>query len=147
MEAEVVGIDHLYLSVRSLTASERFYDGVLRGVLGFRKSAFAIAGEPHLQYYNRHFGIVLRPARPGSPAHDSYAPGLHHLCLQVAEESEVDRVAQALRASGIEVSPPRHYPEYAPDYYATFFHDPDGIRLEVTNLRAERRARMERWNE
>lgn len=29
------------------------------------------------------------------------------------------------------------YPEYAPDYYAIFFSDPDGIRLELTNFRQE----------
>jgi hypothetical protein len=31
------------------------------------------------------------------------------------------------------VSPSQFYPEYAPDYYAIFFADPDGIRLEATN--------------
>ena len=36
----------------------------------------------------------------------------------------------------------RLYPEYAPDYYATFFSDPDGIRLEITNYRQERRKRF-----
>jgi hypothetical protein len=28
---------------------------------------------------------------------------------------------------------------YGPDYYATFFTDPDGLRLEVMNLREVRR--------
>ena len=32
---------------------------------------------------------------------------------------------------GIDASLPRLYPEYAADYYATFFPDPDGMRLEV----------------
>lgn len=147
MEAEVIGIDHLYLSVHSMPASERFYDGVLMRILGFRKSTFALGGEPHVQYFNRHFGIVIRPARAGTPAHDSGAPGLHHLCLRVEGTAEVDRVARALLACGVDASAPRHYPEYAADYYATFFTDPDGVRLEVTNFRAERRARMEHWDE
>lgn len=34
----------------------------------------------------------------------------------------------------------------APDYRATFFTDPDGVRLEVTNYRQERRDRYERWD-
>jgi len=38
------------------------------------------------------------------------------------------------------------YPEYAPDYYATFFRDPDGVHLEVTNYRQERRKRFEDWD-
>jgi glyoxylase I family protein len=52
-------------------------------------------------------------------------------------------VACALAAAGLEVSPPRLFPEYAPDYHAVFFTDPDGVRLEVTNFRAERKHRME----
>ncbi len=146
MEAEVIGIDHIYLAVSAMARSEPFYDTVLLDVLGFRKSKFELAGEPHIQYFNRHFGIVLRPARVGTPAHDSYAPGLHHLCLRVETVEEVDRVAMALVARGIEASPSRLYPEYAPDYFATFFTDPDGARLEVTNFRAERRLRMVSWD-
>jgi catechol 2,3-dioxygenase-like lactoylglutathione lyase family enzyme len=144
---EVIGIDHIYLAVRDMAASERFYDAVLGTVLGFRKNAFALGGTPHLQYYNRQYGIVIRPARAGTPGHDSEAPGLHHLCLRVAEPADVERVAAALVALGIAATPPRTYPEYAPDYWGTFFTDPDGIRLEVTNFREIRKKRMYRWDE
>ena len=41
---------------------------------------------------------------------------------------------------------PRYYPEYAADYYATFFTDGDGIRLEITNFREIRRRRMFDWD-
>jgi glyoxylase I family protein len=141
--AEVLGIDHVYLAVRTLALSERFYDQVLVEVLGFRKSGFALGGEPHVNYYNRQFGFVLRPADAGTAAHDPRAPGLHHFCFRVNQISDVEQVAAALRARGIEASPPRLYPEYADDYHATFFTDPDGVRLEVTNFRAERRARQD----
>lgn len=145
--AEIIGFDHVYLAVTSLARSESFYDRALRDTLGFRKNAFALEGEPHIQYYNRHFGLVLRPARRTDAAHDPYAPGLHHLCLRVVEADDVDRVAQALQDGGLAATPARWFPEYAPDYRATFIEDPDGIRLEVTNFRAERRARMARWDD
>jgi glyoxylase I family protein len=146
MEAEVIGIDHVYLSVRDLAAGETFYDTVLVEVLGFRKGRFALGGDPHVQYYNRQFGFVIRPARAGAAtAYDSGAPGLHHFCFRVATEHEVDRVAGALRARGVDATAAQLYPDYAPDYRATFFHDPDGVRLEVTNFRAERRERMTHW--
>lgn len=141
---EVIGIDHLYVTVSDLASSERFYD-VVMGALGFRKSEFAIHGERHLQYYNRHFGYVLRPARR-SVAHDPYAPGLHHLCLRVEGESEVRAAAAALARAGIRASEPKRYPEYAPDYFAVFFTDPDGLRLEITNYRRERRERHDHWD-
>ena len=141
---EIIGIDHIYLTVSDLTRSEAFYDRVL-GELEFRKAPpFTISDDPHLHYFNRHFGVVLRPARSTHP-YDSYAPGLHHLCLRVESADDVAAAASRLRAAGIAVSEPRLYPEYAPDYFACFFSDPDGIRLEVTNYRAERRHRLDHW--
>lgn len=144
--ADVIGIDHLYLSVSDLARAEAFYDAVLVEVLGFRKNRFTLGADPHIQYYNRHFGYVLRPARKATP-HEPYAPGLHHFCLRVDSIAEVKEVATALQARGIAASPARCYPEYAPDYWASFFTDPDGIRLEVTNYRAERRARHDQWED
>jgi catechol 2,3-dioxygenase-like lactoylglutathione lyase family enzyme len=113
-------------------------------VLGFRKRKGSLEGDPHLFFFNRHFGFVLRPARTAL-AHDPYAPGLHHFCLRVNDAISVDRAARELRALGVDASEPRLCPEYAPDYYATFFSDPDGIRLEITNFREERRRRMFDW--
>lgn len=40
--AEIIGLDHVYLTVSSLSRSEPFYDRVLGEVLGFRKKAFAL---------------------------------------------------------------------------------------------------------
>lgn len=55
MALEVTGIDHLYISVRDLRASEKFYDPVMQA-LGFRKSTRDIAGEPHGGYSARSRG-------------------------------------------------------------------------------------------
>jgi glyoxylase I family protein len=142
---EVIGIDHIYITVSDLRRSEAFYDHVLLETLGFRKSRFDLGGEPHVQYYNRHFGFVLRPSR-NSAVHDSYAPGLHHFCLRVDSVADVTATAERLRVVGIPASEPRCYPEYAADYWATFFTDPDGLRLEVTNYRQERRERHDNWS-
>jgi catechol 2,3-dioxygenase-like lactoylglutathione lyase family enzyme len=142
---EILGFDHLYISVSDLARSEAFYDRVMP-LLGFRKAAFAIGGEAHASYYNRHFGYVLRPARTRTP-HDPYAPGLHHLCWRVDSIADVVAIAQSLRAAGIDATEAAHHADYAPDYWATFFSDPDGMRLEITNHRAERRERRDRWDE
>lgn len=141
---EVTGIDHIYITVRELQRSEAFYDGVLRDTLGFRKNTFALNGDAHVQYFNRHFGYVLRPARSATSA-DAYSPGLHHLCFRVESIVEVTAVADRLRQLGVSASEPRLYAQYAPDYWATFFTDPDGVRLEVTNYRQERRDRHDHW--
>jgi len=143
---EVIGIDHVYVTVRDLENSEEFYDRAM-GVLGFRKRRGTIGGDAHVHFYNRHYGYSLRPAREGAPDHDPYAPGLHHFCFRVIDEAAVDRAAIELEEAGVDATEPRYYPEYAPDYYATFFTDPDGIRLEVTNFREIRRKLMYDWED
>jgi glyoxylase I family protein len=141
---EIIGIDHIYIAVSDLAKSEAYYDAVMP-VLGFRKNTFEIGGERHIQYFNRHFGVVLRPARSRAP-HDPYAPGLHHFCLRVDGEAEVRDAANRLKEKQIAVSEPQRYPQYAPDYVAVFLSDRDGIRLEITNYRLERRERHDHWN-
>jgi len=142
---EIIGIDHLYISVSDLERSEKFYD-VVMGLLNFRKGRFQIGSENHIQYYNRHFGYVLRPARNTGP-HNPYAPGLHHFCLRVESENDVQEIARALKERNISVSEAKHYPEYASDYFSVFFADPDGMRLEITNYRQERRQRHDHWED
>ncbi|MEW6273469.1 MAG: hypothetical protein AB1689_29675 [Thermodesulfobacteriota bacterium] len=46
---EVIGLDHLYISVGDFARSEAFYDRLMR-YLGFRKGDKKIAGEPHAHY-------------------------------------------------------------------------------------------------
>lgn len=142
---EVIGIDHIYITVADMEEAEQFYD-VLFAVLGFRKNHFALDGEQHIHYYNRHFGYVLRPAHSGN-RHDEYAPGLHHLCFRVESKADVQEAAQRLKTQNIRVSEPRLFPEYAADYVAVFLSDPDGIRLEITNYRDERRQRHDHWDD
>ena len=144
MSTETIGIDHIYITVSDLTRSERFYECVMR-ILGFRKNTFTNEGYHHIQYYNRHFGFVLRPARSNQSRHDALAPGLHHFCFRVEDSASVDDIAKRFAEDGVTCSSPQLYPEYAPDYYAIFFSDPDGIRLEVTNYREERRNRFDDW--
>ena len=58
----------------------------------------------------------------------------------------MDAAAGLLLECGVEVSEPRLYPEYTPDYYATFFHDPDGIELEIVNRFKARDEAVENWD-
>ena len=148
MSIEIIGIDHIYIAVSDLHRSEPFYDRVMR-ILGFRKNTFNNEGDPHIQYFNRHFGFVLRPARSGtgSPTHDPLSPGLHHFCFRVEDVARVDAIASRFAEEGLTCSAPQLYAEYAPDYYAIFFSDPDGIHLEVTNYRQERHERFDNWEQ
>ncbi len=65
--------------------------------------------------------------------------------MRVETPADVAAVAAQLRGAGITASDAKLYPIYAPDYWATSFTDPDGIRLAVTNYRQERRERHDHW--
>ena len=146
MEVEVTGVDHVYLTVRDLEKSQRFYDRLM-SALGFRKVARPLAGgDLHVHYFNRVLQLTLRPARSEARDHDPYSPGLHHFCMRVGDRASVDAAFRELRRRGIEASQPRLYAEYREDYYATFLADPDGIRLEVVNYLNVRKATVEQWD-
>jgi catechol 2,3-dioxygenase-like lactoylglutathione lyase family enzyme len=142
---EVTGLDHLYLTVADVARSESFYDTVF-GLLDFRKTDTAIAGDPHRHYFNRIMQVSIRQAK-SPPRHDPYAPGLHHICLQVPDNKAVDTFHRLATAKAINATAPAIYPQYADDYYATFFEDPDGLRFEIVARRARRKLYAERWNE
>jgi glyoxylase I family protein len=146
MPVEVLGVDHVFITVRDLAASEAYYDKVMK-ILGFRKNRTDIADEPHVHYYNRQFAYWLRPARAATHEHNPYAVGFHHLCFRVADRTDVDHAVTELEAAGISASVPRLYPEYGKDYYATFFVDPDGLRLEVRNFGEWWRRSVVAWRE
>jgi catechol 2,3-dioxygenase-like lactoylglutathione lyase family enzyme len=60
-----------------------------------------------------------------------HAPNDNRIAFWVASTEEVDRVAEIARRAGAgDLSGPKPMP-YAPGYYAAFFADPSGNRLEV----------------
>jgi catechol 2,3-dioxygenase-like lactoylglutathione lyase family enzyme len=63
--------------------------------------------------------------------YDRYGIGLHHLAFGAPSREVVDERAEWLRSQGAEIeSGPEEY-GYTPGYYAVFFADPDGMKLEV----------------
>lgn len=78
---EVLGLEHIYLTVSASAVSEAFYDTLLVDVLGFRKSRFAFGDEPHINYFNRHFPATaadLRNASNAAPLRLKGALGAEH---------------------------------------------------------------------
>ncbi len=146
MHIEVTGVDHVYIAVTDLNRAEAFYDPIMK-LLNFRKGTKPIGGERHLHYFNPVTQLTIRPSKPPVRKHDPYSPGLHHICFRVPSQADVDTIAQGLQELGVQATDPKFYQEYAPDYYATFFSDPDGIRLEVVAHRRLRSLIRDHWNE
>jgi catechol 2,3-dioxygenase-like lactoylglutathione lyase family enzyme len=61
-----------------------------------------------------------------------HVPNKNRIAFWVGNREEVDRVAAIAREAGaLTESGPRACPEYGPSYYAFFFQDPSGNRLEI----------------
>ncbi len=125
-----MGFDHIYIAVADLERSRDFYDRVF-SVLGFRQNSFDLGGDAHVQYYNRHFGYVLRPARDSTRG----GIGLHHLCFRVNTAVDVERCAAELIARGIAASaqncirstPPTTWPRFSPTRMGYAWKSPTGV--------------------
>jgi len=127
-------IHHIDLNVTDLAASEAVYGPVLE-FLGYTQVKNSDGHEWDLRgQEGRGASIGLRACDPAEAAHrhHRYAPGLHHLAWRAESRGDVDRLHDLLIERGITVlDAPAHYPEYSGDYYAVFFEDPDGMKLEL----------------
>ena len=128
-------LNHIGLSVTDLDRSERFYDPLM-AFMGYSRMP-ATPGQR--KWKKRGVGIFLiYEARPESrtKVHDRYAPGLHHLCFDAETREEVDRLHGVMVAAGARIlDAPAEY-AYTPGYYAVFFADPDGLKLELCHAPA-----------
>ena len=76
----------------------------------------------------------LREAQSADEEVDRYRVGLHHVAFEASSRAAVDDRADWLRERGEEIeSGPEEY-SYQPGYYAVFFYDPDGIKLEILHV-------------
>jgi catechol 2,3-dioxygenase-like lactoylglutathione lyase family enzyme len=119
-------IHHVDVTVSDLSRSTDFYDRVLP-LMGFRRLADCPEGPV---WAGSTAEIGLQAARTRRP-HDRYSPGLHHLAFGAPSREAVDELWPKLQQLGVEIlDPPAQYDQYAPGYYAVFFADPDGMKLE-----------------
>jgi catechol 2,3-dioxygenase-like lactoylglutathione lyase family enzyme len=130
---DVLGVDHVHLTVRDLAASIPFYDKVL-GALGFRR--VPVESPDHdVNWANAHVTVGIYAAGEAGVAHDRRRPGFHHLALRARTRADLDRFHDFLVREGITVlDPPADYPQYGPGYRAVFFADPDGMKLELVHF-------------
>jgi glyoxylase I family protein len=130
------GFHHIDLNVRDVAASRAVYGPVLE-FLGYRLVKDETQGcEWDLGPDGYGASLGLRACDPAlrDHRHERYAPGLHHLAWRAESRADVDAVHALLVERGIKIlDPPAQYPQYSGDYYAVFFEDPDGMKLEVVH--------------
>ena len=123
-------LHHVDLTVSDVALAKRFYQPVME-YLGYTMTEDTVQALGFASGGDDGTGIMLHRARAQSEdrKHDRYTPGLHHLAFRAASRDEVDGLHRLLQQIGATIlDPPAVY--YPPNYYAVFFADPDGLKLE-----------------
>jgi glyoxylase I family protein len=126
------GVDHLDLVVSDLERSLVFYQSLLEP-LGYDDTSEIVGEHGERVVYLHGSGLVAVSLRQAETAgsYDRYRIGIHHLAFQAPSREAVDDRLRWARAQGVEIeNDPKEY-DYMPGYYAGFFRDPDGVKLEV----------------
>ena len=127
-------VHHIDLTVKDAKASRTFYETVL-GFMGY------VFVDDHERGFDMDLvrdgqfvcsiGILNTQGANAGRGHDRYSPGLHHIAWEADSRADVDALHALLLQIGATVlDPPAAYPKYGPTYYAVFFSDPDGLKLE-----------------
>lgn len=118
-------LGHISIGSRDLVAAGAFYDAVMAPIGWVRvwSEAGGIGYGP--EGGDDRFAVFHHD--------DARSPGPgFHLCLNAPSDAVVDAAyVAALAQGGRDNGPPGLRPQYGPDYYAAFFLDPEGWRLEV----------------
>ncbi len=117
--------DHIDLRVKDKKRAAQFYSQVLPAI-GFTReraeqewTTFYAEGADKLPF----FGFTEDP---------NHQPNGTRISFWADTREEVDRVAEVVRRAGGKVlEGPELCRDYTPDYYAFFFEDPDGNKLEI----------------
>jgi catechol 2,3-dioxygenase-like lactoylglutathione lyase family enzyme len=128
------GIHHVDLVVSSIERSLPFYRDLL-GPLGWYRvgEVEGERGETIWYLSGPATSVGLREAQTEGD-YDRYRIGLHHVAFEASSRAVVDERADWVRAQGAQIeSEPQEY-AYIPGYYAVFFYDPDGIKLEIVHV-------------
>jgi catechol 2,3-dioxygenase-like lactoylglutathione lyase family enzyme len=131
-------LSHMAFITRDTAATADFYTRIMGMELvnAVLDDAIPSTGEP-IPYFHSFFRLAdgstvaffeapeLPPlAPPPHPAYDTF----QHLAMQVATTDEVDRWHEWLGQHGVEVLGPVDHKII----YSIYFHDPNGLRLEIT---------------
>jgi catechol 2,3-dioxygenase-like lactoylglutathione lyase family enzyme len=114
-------VDH---RVRSLARVRAFYDALMPA-LGY---ADVHAGRTAVEYYGPHESAQFF----GIHQHAEHAPSDTRVAFAAATRTDVDRIGALLRSIGARaIEGPADCLDYTQPYYAVFFEDPEGNKLEV----------------
>jgi catechol 2,3-dioxygenase-like lactoylglutathione lyase family enzyme len=118
--------DHIDLRVKDMGVAKKFYAKLLP-TLGFVRDRsdeqfstfYAVGGDRPSEFF-------------GFTEDRNHQPNETRIAFWAETRAEVDRIAEVVRAAGGKnLEGPEVCANYSPGYYAFFFEDPDGNKLEI----------------
>jgi catechol 2,3-dioxygenase-like lactoylglutathione lyase family enzyme len=138
--ARVVNIDHISVRVSDFARSRKFY-AALFNFLGFK---VLDEYEDAIGWTNgkTRYWIGDADTQGRKHKHRIGDVGLHHYAFELRNRKDVDALQDFLVELGAKIVDPAG--EYYDDYYAVFFLDPDGLKLEGMKWGEKTRAAAKR---
>jgi catechol 2,3-dioxygenase-like lactoylglutathione lyase family enzyme len=124
--SRITNVDHISICVSDFARSKRFY-GALFKFLGMK---IMDEYETAIGWKNgkTRFWISQADAKGRKRKHRIGDVGFHHYAFSLRSRKDVDDLEAFLRKTGAKIVDPAG--EYYDDYYAVYFLDPDGLKLE-----------------
>jgi catechol 2,3-dioxygenase-like lactoylglutathione lyase family enzyme len=118
--------DHIDLRVTDMETAKKFYRKFLPQ-LGF------VHEKPGRSFHTFYSAVGDQPSEFfGLSPDKNHKPNRTRIAFWAHTREEVDRIAKLVRdAGGKKLEGPEVCKGYSPDYYAFFFEDPDGNKLEI----------------
>lgn len=124
-------LGHLGINVPDLSVAKRYYDALMP-LVGFEPFFDAEDEFSYKPAENKRGTYVFFYPTAEPSGYSAQRTGLQHLAFMVPRRSSVHAVHDhVIRIGGTVIHPPGDFPQYPGHYYATFWYDPFGIKLEA----------------
>lgn len=117
-------LDHLSIQCADVAVSAAFYDAVL----------VAVGSQRILEFDGPTIGYGVPPMPDFWIGPNMTGDGFResHIAFNAPDRAAVDSFFTAgITAGAVVLHEPRVWPEYHPNYYGAFIHDPDGNNVEA----------------
>jgi glyoxylase I family protein len=137
MGTEMLGYHHVAIAVSNFAVSKPWYEKLFKH-LGLAPAINA-TGYPHREAEGRlcifagaggMFSVWEAEKASQTNKFHVYNVGLHHIAFAAPSKQAVDEFHEKIKKDGVKIlDAPKEY-QYVPGFYAVYFSDPDGMKLE-----------------
>jgi len=134
---KVKSLPHLILTVSDIRRCKKFYKDLFIDYLG----GIIKTDEKDFFYFSLNdnglsLGISQSAEKFQSEKFNRHRVGLHHFALELENNQAIDEVYNCIKNIGaVILEEPKFYPEYSSNYYAVYFEDPSGMKMEFVSFK------------